>query len=140
MQKYQSFHPALILSSHFDDLISQIDIKTEAILSEQNLTEEVKKALNNVREKQISKIEEIKSLNLNDKFDENKYLQKWQDLISNKSLNFDNKVDKIKGELIVNDCLLMTDLSLMSTLSLWITPWFLDKTSLEFLRLIYFCI
>ena len=40
----------LIIIDHFDDIINQIDIKTETLLMDQSLTEETRNKLNEKRE------------------------------------------------------------------------------------------
>ena len=59
----QSQH--LITIDHFDEIINQIDIKTETLLQDQSLTEETRDKLNEIRDEQIEKIKEIKEINLN---------------------------------------------------------------------------
>ena len=61
----QSFHPKLIIVDHFDEIINQIDIKTESLLLDQSLQEEKKNEINDLRERQIEEIKELKELNLN---------------------------------------------------------------------------
>jgi Leucine-rich repeat (LRR) protein len=80
----QYFHPELIIVDHFDDIINQIDIKTESLTSKKILELDEKTYIykwagiqietlledqsliniNEAREKQIEKIKEIKQLNL----------------------------------------------------------------------------
>ena len=60
-----NFHQRLIIIDHFDEIINQIDIKTETLLQDQSLTEETRNKLNKIREKQIEKIKELKEINLN---------------------------------------------------------------------------
>ena len=59
------FNSRLMIIDHFDDIINQIDIKTETLLQDQSLTEETRNKLNEIRGKQIEKIKEIKETNLN---------------------------------------------------------------------------
>ena len=42
----QSFHPKLIIVDHFDEIINQIDIKTESLLLDQSLQEEKRNEIN----------------------------------------------------------------------------------------------
>ncbi len=48
-QKIQSFHPQVIIVDHFDNLINQIDIRTETLLENQILPEETRSKLNEIR-------------------------------------------------------------------------------------------
>ena len=41
----QSSHPGLIIVQHFDEIINQIDIKTETLLQDQSLTQEKKRQI-----------------------------------------------------------------------------------------------
>jgi hypothetical protein len=140
----QSFNPKLLIVDHFDEIINQIDIKTESILLDQSLKEETKYAreINDVRKKQIEEIKELKKLNLNhllrqfneDDKDKNQYRQKWAHVIDNHSLEYNYKIDKIKEELIVNDCVLLQNPKQINGCVLWITSWFNNEMNLAFLR------
>ena len=46
----------LIIIDHFDDVINQIDIKTETLLENKIFSEEIRKELNEIRDEQIEKI------------------------------------------------------------------------------------
>jgi hypothetical protein len=135
----QSFHPRLIIVDHFDNLINQIDIKTETILLDQSLSVEMQNEVNDMREKQIEKIDEIKELNLSqlpEKFNEDEYGQKCSHVIDNDLLEYKHKVDRIKEELIMYDCVLLDNPKLISGFDLWITSWYYNQKDLEFLRLV----
>jgi hypothetical protein len=76
----QSFNLELIIVDYFDEVINQIDIKTESFLSNLSMKEETKNELNKTREKQIEEIKELKELNLKhlpQQFNEEEYRQKW---------------------------------------------------------------
>jgi hypothetical protein len=133
----QSFHPRLIIVDHFDEIINQIDIQTESVLMDQSLPEETKNKINALREKQIEEIKELKELNLNIlplKFNEDEYRQKWTHVIDDNSLEYKHKIEKIKGELIVNDCVSFQNPKQINGCVLWITSWFHNEMNLEFLR------
>ena len=132
-----SFHPQVIIVDHFDNLVNQIDIRTETLLENQILPEETRSKLNEIREKQIEKLKEIKELNLShlpQKFNENDFRQKWSHVIDDDSLEYKHKVDRIKEELILNDCVLLDNPKLINGLNLWITSWFYNEKNLEFLK------
>jgi hypothetical protein len=133
----QSFHPQVIIVDHFDETIHQIDIKTETLLEDQSLTEETRKRLNGIRDEQIKKIGEIKELNLKhlpQKFNEEQYKEKWSHVIDDNSLEYKQKIDKIKANLILFDFVLLENGNVINGLNLWITSWYYDLKSLEFLR------
>ena len=133
----QTFHPRLIIVDHFDELINQIDIKTETLLENQSLKEEMQRSLNEAREKQIEKIDEIKELNLShlpQKFNEDEFRQKWSHVIDDDSLEYKHKIDRIKEELILYDCVLLHSQNRINEFDLCVTSWFNNQYNLEFLK------
>ena len=136
----QSFHPRLLINEHFSNLINQIDVKTETLLENQLLTQENRNFLNETREKQIEKIKGIEKINLNylpSNIDEEKFKERCSHIYNNDSLNYQQKIDKIKEqeELIHFDCVLFEQpKNSLNGLVLWITSWFYNQKDLEFLR------
>jgi hypothetical protein len=119
------------------DRINQIDIRTEALLSKLSKKEETKKEINETREKQIEEIKQSKELNLNhlpQEFNEDEYRQKWAHVIYDHSLEYKHKIDKIKEELILYDCVLLKNSDQINGCVLWITSWFHNEMNLEFLK------
>ena len=110
------FNSRLMIVDHFDDIINQIDIKTETLLQDQGLTEETRNKLNEIREEQIEKIKEIKEINLN--LLQNNEQEEFQDL----------------EKLIHFDCVLLVQPKSVNGYVMWITSWFYNKENLEFLR------
>ena len=132
-----SFHPQVIIVDHFDNLRNQIDIKTETLLENQILPEETRNKLNEIREKQIRSIEEIKELNLNflvQKINEKEFREKLSHAKDDKSLEYRYKIEKINEELIVFDCVLVENPNEINGFDLWITSWFDNLNNLEFLK------
>ena len=102
---------------HFDDIINQIDIKTETLLMDQSLTEEKRNKLNKIRDEQIEKIKEIKEINLN--------------LLQN---NEEDELEDLE-KLIHFDCVLLEQpQNSLNGFDLWITSWFYNEKDLKFLR------
>ncbi len=133
----QSFHPRLLINEHFSNLINQIDVKTETLLENQILSQETRTSINETREKQIEKIKEIEQINLNNlpsTIDENKYEKKWSHILNDNSLEYNNKIDQIKEELIYFDCVLLEQTKSLNGLDLWITSWFYSQMNLKFLK------
>ena len=136
------FNPELIIVDHFDERINTIDIETETLLEDQSLTEEFVFKLNETREKQIEKLEEIKQANLSvllskgETVDdvEDEFRQKWSHVIDDDSLEYKHKIDKIKEELIVYDCVLLLNTNPKCGYDLWITSWYHNTPSLQFLK------
>jgi hypothetical protein len=104
-----------MIVDHFDNVINEIDIKTETLLQDQSLTEETRDKLNEIREKQIEKIKEIKEINLN--------------LLQNKEKELEDL-----EKLIHFDCVLLEQPKSLNGFVLWITSWFYNQMNLEFLR------
>ena len=107
---------------HFDDIINQIDIKTETLFLDQSLTEETRNKLNKIRDEQIEKIKEIKEINLN--------------LLEN-----DKEKDELGDEeeislekLIHFDCVLLEQPKSLNGLALWVTSWFYNQKNLKFFK------
>ena len=135
----QSFHPQLIIVDHFDDLINRIDIHTEFVLEDQSLTEREKIEINDVRAKQIEEINEMKELSLNHlspHFNEDEYSQKWAHVMDDNSLEYKNKIDVIKEEIILEDCVLLGNPNQINAFDCWLTSWFHNEKNLEFLHFI----
>jgi hypothetical protein len=133
----QSFHPRLIIVDHFDQIINQIDIQTEILLENQIFPEETRKKLNEAREKQTQKLKEIKELNLKhlpQNIDEKKYKEKWAHVVEDNYLVYSHKIDKIKEELILEDCVLLENPNEINGFSLWITSSFYNEKDLKFLK------
>jgi hypothetical protein len=139
-QQNQSFHPQLIIVDYFNEIINQIDIRTELLLEDQSLQEESKIKLNNLREKQIEEIDQLKKLNLNDfipegtTLNEEEFRQKWSHVLDDDSLEYNTKIDKIKEELILYDFVLLQNPNKINGFDVWITSWFHNKMNLEFLK------
>ena len=133
----QNFHPRLIISDHFNEIINLIDVKTEILLENQSLADEIRNDLNKMREQQIEKIKEIESINLNKipfKFDEIEYRKMWSHVIDDDSIEYEKKLDLIKEEIITFDCVLLEQIKLKNGLDLWITACFFNKKNLQFLK------
>ena len=135
MQTNQSYHPKVIVNDHFDNIINQIDIKTESLLENQSLSDEKIDELNILRENQVDLIKEIKNFNLkNVKFDEKSFQKEWSYILDDASFDYKLKVEKIKYKLIFIDCILVNDTSVQSGISLWVTNWFCDSENLKFIK------
>ena len=111
----QNLNQRLIITDHFDDIINQIDIKTETLLVKKIFSEEIRKELNKIRDEQIEKIKEIKEINLS-------FLQ-------------NNEEEEDLEKLIYFDCVLLEQpKNSLNGFVLWITSGFYNRENLEFLR------
>ena len=108
------FNSRLMIVDHFDDIINQIDIKTETLLQDQSLTQETRDKLNEIRDKQIEKINEIKEINLN--------------LLQN-----DKETEELE-KLIHFDCVLLEQPKSVNGYVIWITSCFYNEKDVKFLR------
>ena len=114
----QNQNSHLMIIDHFDDIMNQIDIKTETLFLDQSLTKEKRNKLNEIREKQIEKIKEIKEINLN--------------LLQN---NENEELELDLEKLIHFDCVLLEQpKTSLNGFVLWISSGFYNKENLEFLR------
>ena len=111
-----NFNKRLLIIDHFDDVINQIDIKTEYVLENQRLKEERRNKLNEIREKQIEKIKEIKEINLN-------LLQTEEE----------EELEDLE-KLIHIDCVILEHSGSINGYVMWITSWFYTQENLNFLR------
>jgi hypothetical protein len=133
MDSNQTYNPCEIICGHFNDLKIEIDIRIEELLEKNILDTILSNKLNILREKQIKNIEEIQSLNLG-RIDEDEYANNWSFLINDPTIDYAQKVEIIKDNLILNDCLLIEDAQCASNLMLWITPWYFNKFSSNYLK------
>ena len=122
------FHPRVVIIEHFDNIINQIDIKTEILLADvQRLKENDRKELNEMRQRQINKIQDIQQINLDlvpENICEEKFTRKCHE----------QTMEQIKGDLIKVNCILMEQPKLLNGLDLWVTDWFYSQRNLEFLK------
>ncbi len=142
-KNHEHFHPRLLITEHFSNIINQIDVKTETLLDNQMSNKESRKKINKLRKDQIEKIKEIEQINLNhlpSEIDVDKYEQKWSHILKDASLNYQKKIDLIKEQedLIHFDCVLFEQPKILNGLELWVTSWFYNQRNLEFLRLFEF--
>ena len=130
----RNFHSHLVIIDHFDDIINQIDIKTETLLEEDEKFNKKSKLesgadddrrgkLNAIRKEQIEKIKEIKEINLN-------LLNTAIEIEEENSLD----LEQIKEKLIHFDCVLLEEPNILYGFDLWITSWFYNQKNLNFLK------
>ena len=94
------------------------------------------KKLNEVRDLQIKYLTEAKVSNLNnfstimlDSFE-----KKWSHVFHDQRLSFLEKLDQLKQELILTDCILFERKEVANGLDLWIMPWFYNVQNLESMK------
>ncbi len=134
----ESYNARFIIADHFDLIINLIDQITEEILcncKEQNCID----LINKLREEQILKIELLKSENLkNTEQIQSSFEEKWEKLIKEKSIDYNQKLEIFKRDLIRQDCVIVEDSKYIIGHTIWITKWFNDKKMADFLRFLFF--
>lgn len=130
----QNLNPITIINDHFDKINDQIEISIESLMK--NVSLEEANSLKQLREMQIAKTNEIKETNLAFiSINNEKLKQKSKYLLDDNSLDFSLKVENLKEDLVLNDCILVDDeADLVSVKSLWVMPCFYDSKSLDFLK------
>jgi hypothetical protein len=103
-----------IISDHFDQLIKKVK---------------------NGDKDQIEKIKEIKEINL-EKLD-NVDKERLQSIEKNYLLNKQQKIDRIKEEIINYDCVLLEDPNQSKKSILCLSSWFYNQKNLDFIQKIY---
>jgi hypothetical protein len=143
MFKHKSFNPKVIIVDHFDDVKNQIDIRTETILHEKRniLSEKRRQFLNKLRQMFLDKIDQVKEKNFSlfaSYNDEEAFKLKWSHVIESDQLEYEQKIESLKENLISFDCIVISDEKCALGVELWITPWYFNEKSLGILRLVYF--
>jgi hypothetical protein len=143
MFKHKSFNPKVIIVDHFDEVKNQIDIRTETILHEKShiLSENRQQFLNKLRQMFLDRIDLVKEKNLSlftSNIDEEAFKTKWNHVIESDQLEFEQKIEKLKEDLISLDCVVISDEKCALDVTLWITPWYFNEKSLGILRLVCF--
>ena len=139
MFQHKSFNPKVIIEDHFDDVKNQIDIRTETILHEKRniLSENRRQFLNEVRQMFLDRIDQVKEKNLSlftSYNDEEAFNLKWNHVIESDQLEFEQKIESLKEDLISFDCIVISDEKCALDVALWITPWHFSEKSLDILR------
>ena len=143
MFQHKSFNPKVIIVDHFDEVKNQIDIRTETILHEKChiLSENRQQFLNKLRQTLLDRIDQVKEKNLS-LFtlynDEEAFNLKWNHVIESDQLEYEQKIEKLKEDLISFDCIVISDEKCALSVSLWVTPWYFNEKSLDILRLVCF--
>ena len=136
MQISDEYNPRLIITNHFKEIKNELDIKVETILHENysQLNEKERIEINTIREKQINKIEENCESNISkwpENFDRQNYELEWGDLFNGKSLTEEQKKEKIKESIIKSDVILVDNPHIVTKMSIWAMPFFVDELNLK---------
>ena len=145
MFQHKSFNPKVIIVDHFDEVKNQIDIRTETILHEKRniISENRQQFLNKLRQTFLDRIDQVKEKNFSlftSYNDEEAFKKKWSHVIESDQLEYEQKIESLKEDLISFDCIVISDEKCALGVELWITPWYFSEKSLELLRLVCFCL
>ena len=127
---------ACLIYDHFDTLSDRVKIHYETVLLEQNFSQEERMKITRIRDGQLEKIEETKRINhhyFGQHFKTIKNFEIFFKIMKNASFSFEQKLEKIKKVLIINDCVLLEDFN-SPYLNIWATAWFYNSSDLEFLK------
>jgi hypothetical protein len=139
MFQHKSFNPKVIIEDHFDDIKNEIDIRTETILHEKShiLSENRRQFLNELRQTFLDKIDQVKEKNFS-LFtlynDEEAFNLKWSNVIESDQLEFEQKIESLKEDLISFDCIVISDDKCALGVALWVTPWYFNGKSICILK------
>jgi hypothetical protein len=139
MFQHKSFNPKVIIVDHFDDAKYQIDIGTETFLHENShvISENRQQFLNKLRQTFLDKIDQVRETNLSlftSYNDEEAFNLKWSHIIESDQLEFEQKIESLKEDLISFDCVVISDEKCALGVALWITPWYFNEKSFGILR------
>ena len=129
--------PLVIIDDHFEATVREIDVATNFLINQAQCNTKIN-ILKQTRQKQIEKVKEIKEINLKpfENFNETAYLEKWNHVINNSSLDYKKKCDLIKEEIICIDCVLLKESMFHNEIDLWVMASFQNEMNAEFLKYI----
>ena len=136
---YDGYNQNMLIEEHFDLIQNQIDIVTEEEINRLRVSgissEKAIQQINELRKSQLRQVEQIKKFN----FDHNKRTQeefyaKWRSLIENKSIEYGDKLDILKTDLIVQDCVTLKNPVCQSKITLLLFGWYVNKKGLTLLK------
>ena len=139
MFQHKSYNPKVIIVDHFDEVKNQIDFRTETILHEKShiLSKNRQQFLNKLRQTFLDKIDQVKEKNLSlftSYNDDEAFKLKWNHVIESDQLEYEQKIESLKEDLISFDCIVISDEKCALGVALWITPWFFSEKSLGIIR------
>ena len=127
---------ACLIDDHFDTLSGRVKIHYETRMGKHNFSQEDQIKITRIRDGQLEKIEQIKRINhhyFGHHFKTMKNLELFFKVMKNPSFSYEQKLEKIKKVLIINDCVLLEDFN-SPCLNIWATSWFYSSSDLEFLK------
>ena len=142
-----------LIVDHFDSIKNQIDINIETLLDQACLGElgkilkmkriennEDRKSLNDIREKQLEKIDEFQqeSLSQLNTLSQKDFDTVFAQLLNNSSLNSDHKIERVLSCFILNDLILIENPVTTSKQILCSFPGYLNRINEELTKYTHF--
>lgn len=133
-------NPAIIIDDWASLIVNQIDVSVETLLQNPNFNEQERRILNERRKRHIAEIERVKYVNFSAleraKLNNNTFKTKYDHVINNFTLNNQQKLDILRKDLILNDCIYFEQDKINNSSSLLITNGYLSSPeNLEFIWL-----
>ena len=118
-----------LIVDHFDGIRNQIDIHIETLLGDNGLNKKDRKSLNDIREKQLEKIDEFQHASLSqlNTLGEPAFEREFAQLINDSSLNYDQKKERVLSRFIFNDLIMIENSESKSKQTLCIVPGYWNK-------------
>ena len=124
----ETYDVKLLISEHFDSIINKIDLKAENKLLNYLNDVDTTRIINEERNELIERVEEIKQINLDANQNTQKnFEEKWNPLINNENIPYENKLDVFKRDLIKKNVVLARDSDFLIELSIWVTRGFIPE-------------
>ena len=123
-----------MINEHFETIKEQIEQNVKLLIGKENLNEEEKNKLKQIKQKQLEKISEIEKLNSPKSFKKQEYSTKWCHVMNDVSIDDKNKIDLIKEGIILFDCVLLERDDVSNGLDLWINDWYYNQKNLQILK------
>ena len=119
----------ILIVEHFDAIKNQIDINIETLISDPNLNEEERQSLNDIRERQLKKIDEFQQTSLSrlNTLGETAFEREFAQLINDSSLDDDQKKERVLSRFILNYLILIKTPKSKSKQTLCIVPGYFNK-------------
>lgn len=128
---FEVYNSNLIIVDHFDGIKNKIDIHAETLLCKCDIDNNEKELINKQRSELIAQIDEIQDLNMKSS-SQSEFDKKWCHLLQDNELDFKQKVEIFKLDLIKIDCLQIPDEEFNLKLNLWIIKGYLRIEDRDF--------
>ena len=136
---YNGYNQNMLIDEHFAIIQNQIDIATKEEIRRLSVSgiqsENAIREVNELRKKQLKEVELAKRFNFDHKkHTEEAFYVKWKLLIENGSIAYTEKLDMIKSDIIVQDCVVLNNPLCKSKTTLLLFDWYVNIKGLTLLR------